>query len=808
MRQRTKEELLEEYPDPEVRENILRLIMLSDILGACLITKDYKPRTHLNNQIKLTPYGNDIVQAFARKRIPIPEARVICFLELSWLDLLVDPIATDIKKVQEAISQQIREGAIRFPFIFGRELYDRAHLEIDPDERSLENSATFELIKDSPQGVFQMHEYVTGPFGLLSSKELRFFPPKQGANLLHCSDTNCHRIHWVNLSTATEAPVNKHRREATRVLRKESEAPSAWGSFIEKVFSDAVKPARDHASEPLVPLIGDCLTDGEIKDLTIWLLDNTKGSLRNTCMTVGLTGGAREITRDLNRAELMQLCLTVSDRDLIQGIDTLVHQETIKVPDTEIRIPPINGDSTFGIFGITAEIGRHGVRISSERMHLAPLRLRSLIEQMYRLSDVADREELEWQLREVTGETLEARLENYLSSQPPRSAVESLVLARKSNAVAACEILGLRDGASESPDFIPLVLWKLGFASNASGDPHAKFWRYHEQMENMARRGPGGPLSPSIEDFRGGAANYFVELESILDDAAAFAIWALTHDHMTDRKPFTFEPDRQRSVAYEWLQSAVRRKGDNELTYGERNSLYGLCRSFQCLSSELQTLATDRERYRRPESDFPDWAAQQSLQRYPFRHTIPFLDLTDDSQASVVKQLAEISRVLVSEKIYDARNNWLHGGKKDLDFSLVKAELSAVRNAVQLLEDSGFARVSFAQSSQRTDGWGRRVTTLANPRGVTLEMHSPNPFSWLSLPAIGGEVHVMTAACFADPNNFLRFSSESTSPYTEMWMDYPKRKPRSQRVGQALEGVRGTPRERAILSGTEGSELS
>ncbi|MFJ5098456.1 hypothetical protein [Streptomyces sp. NPDC088557] len=574
MRQRTKEELHANYADPEVRSNILRLVMLSDILGGCLIAKEYKPRTHLNDQIKLTPYGHDMMQSFARKKIPVPEARAICFLELSWLDLLVDPVATDVKSVQAAIGQQIRDRAIVFPFIFGRELYDRAHLDVDSDERSLETSATFDLIKDMPQGVFQMHEFVTGPFGLLSSSELRFVPPKQGANLLHCSDPNCHRIHWVHLSTAIEAPVNKHRREANRILQKEHETPSAWASFIEEIFSETVHTARDNVSETLVPLIGDCLTDEEMRELTVWLLDNTKGALRGTCASLELRGAARDITATLNRAELMQLCLTICDRDIIQGIDTLVHEKVIHVPDTEVRIPLINGGASYGTFRMTAEIGRYGVRIDSERMHLAPLRLRSLIEQMYRLTDVADREELEWQLREATGDTLEARLENYLASRPPRSVVESLVLARKSNAVAACEVLGLREGARESPDFIPLVLWKLGFPSPATGDPHSDFWRHHEEMESMARRGPGGPLSPSIEAFRGAAANYFVALESILDDALSFIVWALTHDHMTDQRPFTFEPERQRAASFEWLQNAVRRKGDDELIYGEWNSLY------------------------------------------------------------------------------------------------------------------------------------------------------------------------------------------------------------------------------------------
>ncbi|UXY20288.1 hypothetical protein N8I84_17365 [Streptomyces cynarae] len=803
----SREELLTAHSSDEERQKILRLVTLSDILGYCIIARDYKPPTFLNDQIKLTPYGMEKVQNFARKRIPIPEARAICFLEFSWVDLLVDPMATDVRNVQKAISKQIKDRSIIFPFIFGRELYDKAYEKIDSDDRTLDLADTLEFLDGTPQGVFQLHEYVTGPFGLLNSKQLRFYQPQREANLLHCSDTNCHRIHKVQFSTASEAPVNKHRVEAVRVLQRDSEIPSAWASFIAEVFKETVHPARDNVSETLIPLLGDCLTNAEISALTAWLLDNTQGALREICSELNIHGSANNIVDGMDRAQLMQLCLTMSDRDIIQGIDTLVHEGVISVPPTEVRVPPINGDSSFGTFQMSAELGSHGVRIVSDRLNLAPLRLRDLIEKMYRLTDVGDREELEWQLRTATGETLEARLENYLREQEPRAVVKSLVLARKSNAVAACELLGLREGAVESEDFISLVLWKLGFTSSSSGDPHADFWRHHEDMERMARLGPGGPMSPSVEEFRSAAVNYFVALENALDDAISFVIWALIHDHVTDRRPFVFEPERQRAESYRWLQSSVTRKGDTELTYGDKNSLYALCRGFQCIGSELQVIAADRDAYQRASSDFPDWVSQQSLQRFPFSHVIPFLDLTDDSREAIIKNLQEISRMLVSEKVYDARNNWLHGGRKDLDFANVRSALLAVRGAMQLLEDCGFVRITFAATERRSDGLGRSVTTIENARGVSLEVHAPSPFAWLGLPSVYEQVHVMTAACFAAPNNFLRFVSESNSPYAEMWGDYPRRKPRSQRARHALEGVAGGSREQGIPGDTGLSAL-
>ncbi|MBK5994461.1 hypothetical protein JHN53_22995 [Streptomyces sp. MBT58] len=788
----TKEQLLSRYPTDEIRDRIFRLSMLSDILSECLIANNYKTPSYLHEAVKLTQYGNERVQAFARKRIPIPEARIICFLEFSWIELLVDVEATDIASVEAAISRQIKDRSIYFPFNFGHTLYDRAYDELrDKDDlHSLDLSDTLKFLDGTPQGVFQMHEYVTGPFGLLTSKQMRIFQPVQSSKIYHCSDMNCRDIHSVRFSTGMDAPVNKHRSEAMKVLYKDNQIPSAWGSFISQIFSDTMRPARDQIGDTLIPILGDCLTDDEISHLTRWLLDNTRGALREICNSLGLRGSAEHIVAGHQRAELMQLCLTMSDREIMQGIDALVHGDVISVPNSEVRQPPINL-SAFGDFRLVAEIGSLGVRIRSTNHNLAPLRLRNLVESMYRLDDVADREELEWQLRAAVGTSLEARLENYLQNQSPRSVLERLVLARKSNAVAACEILNLREGAAESDDFISLILWKLGFASKATGDPHSDFWRLHEDMERMARMGPGGALSPSVEDFRGIAANYFVALENALDDSAAFLIWALTHDHFTDSRPFVYQKEDQRDKSFAWLQDSVdkSRTPDQELQYGSRNNLYALCRAFQCVATELKRMSENRETHRRAVADYPDWVEQQNLQKFPFRHVVPFLDLTDDSREVLLTRLNEISRLLVSEKAYTARNDWLHGGNKDLDFAKARISLSGIRNAVQLIEDCGFVRTVFATSEHKSDGYGRSVNRMVNTRGVVLEVHEPSPFAWTKLPSIGKGVHIMTAACFSAPNEFLRFVSESNSAFTEMWAEFPKRRPRSQRAGHALDNV-------------------
>ncbi|MER6672023.1 hypothetical protein [Streptomyces sp. NPDC000983] len=790
---KTKDEFLAEYADDELREKILRLTSLSDILTECIISHTYKVPAYLHEPIKLTPYGEEKVQQFLRKRIPYAEARLMCLLEFAWTELLVDPLETNLEDLQAAIGRQIEEGSVRHPFIFGRLLYDRAfdHCDITDETYGLNFSETQSLIADTPQGVFQESTYITGPYGILESRQWRYLTPTRSIRLHHCSDPACAAVHPIMLATSREASINKHRSEASKILRRDSETPCAWGSFVGQIFTDIMNPARDNVADALVPLIGDALTEAEIRTLTTWLLDNTRGELRATCSKLGMRGRAEDISRTLNRAQMMQLCLTLGDQVIIQGIDDLVRNDRIQVPHGEIRRAKVNGGRHFGNLHLTAEIGPQGVRFPSAKINIAPLRLRNLIERMYRADSVDDREELDWQLRSEAGETLEARLDSYLSRHSPETVAKSLILARKSNAITACEVLGLPDSSPEDPELIPVILWKLGFRSPNSDDPNSDFWRLHREMEDMVRAGATGPLPPSPEDFRGVAANYFVLMESMLDDSLAFTIWALTNDHFAGRQPFVYSPEEHRLESYQWLQQAGESSGDSMLEYGQKNSLYVLCRGFERLSKKLKNLSAERQNWKRPDDDVPEWAKQQKLLKFPFLHVIPFLDLTDASRERIVNQLQEISRLLVSNNISEARNSWLHGGRSTADFDEIRSSLDAIRQAVQAIEDCGFIRMQFSISSRQLDSHDRSITRFTRPRGFSFELHKPSQYDWLQLPTFRTPIHVMTAACFSAPNHFLRFRSETRSTYSEMWADYPRRKPRSQRASRALADASG-----------------
>ena len=522
---------------------------------------------------------------------------------------------------------------------------------------------------------------------------------------------------------------------------------------------------------------GDALDNSELRKLFEWLLNDTDGRLREEAANLRSDGGRSVEAADLSRAELMQLILMCHNDELITGIDSLVGTQAIMVPSGEVRTPVVNYAIRFGRHGLRAELGPHGIRVRSTGPSIAPLRAKRLVEQMYRMEDEADREELDWQLRDEASDSLEAKLEHYLQTRPPKDAIGNLVLARRSNVVVATTGLGLGDLARRGDEaLIDAVLWKLGFSIRSSGQIHDDFWRAHELMLHQARRGIMTASPADRQDIRGAAANYFTALEKLLDDSLAYTVWALCRDHHSSKKPYVYQPHIDRLESFKLLNNFDH--GDtNGIKLSQKNTLFHLTRAFARLEAYLTECEARMDDYLRPSAEVPDWAEVQSLERFPFRHKMTFLDLLPDCRESIKRMLSEITNRFVDGDISQTRNDWLHGQRSVSAASLdrLREGLEDAREAVLSIEENGFSRQLFWRVSDIVDGDQRRIITLANSVGRQMQLFGPSPFSWLRLPAWDEPQYVMNAARFAEPAECLRFTAEVESPYSKMWQDYPKR---------------------------------
>src|SRR4051812_45889475 len=104
-------------------------------------------------------------------------------------------------------------------------------------------------------------------------------PPRQVAHLQHCAEPACGAVHPVALSTDYDAPINEHRPKIDKIFDRDGHAIDACFHFFDSCF-----PRRSQRSqpmgEPLITIIGDSLTDSELKALLAWLLDNTVRDIR------------------------------------------------------------------------------------------------------------------------------------------------------------------------------------------------------------------------------------------------------------------------------------------------------------------------------------------------------------------------------------------------------------------------------------------------------------------------------------------------------------------------------------------------
>jgi hypothetical protein len=808
------DQLVERYSSHEFKTALSRLLDLRHLAEHCIITSGYKITQPMYDPLALSPEGQRIVEKLVKRGIPYPQARFICFLQVLQADLLIDPIATDIDRLTQVLSAQIMESSgpatkgsseqrIRFPYSYGRLLYDKAH-DLSLNARNqITHRDTLELLDGTPQGVSQIGSFVTGPYGILKASNHRYCPPMLWV-AYHCADATCTSLHRHLLETSQDAEINENNDKARKIINRKYPDVSDWSGYFRRLDMHVGQMYNDYAGDALIYLLGDALSESELRLFFARLL-NSGPTLREELRKVnGPAGRAEEIANSLSAAQILQLSLCCSDEIMYSTLDSLVLEQKIEIPDGEVRTPVVNDVMRAGAFDLQAELGRHGVRIQSDDPSLSTLRLRRLVRQMYDLSDNDERLELAWhlELRHEGADSLDATIEQYLRSVTPRKSVSRLLLARRGNFATAVEKLALSDQLmSSDDDRVNAVLWKLGFSVEDHRDPHSRFWDLHESLISLTRQTLTNRVGPDEEEVRSAAVNYFVTLEDLLKDALLFTTWALTNDHYAGDRHFMYRAESDEPRALAILRSAAEKDvgadGRPRLTIEDRMTLYPLMRGFGLLSQVLRSHAANPTEYLRPESRIPNWFRSQELQRFPFIHTVPFLDMLPESQADILRSLEHISSRLVGAEVSEARNEWLHSRRQRLETERLRASLDAIRDAVETLQDKGFSRQIFRRVKTQRDEASRATIVLADSRGQELLLLRPSGLAWLGLPSVDAPQHVMTSAQFAEPSEVLRFVTQSDSAFARMWADYPKR-PRkstapaaSRRFGAAISSALG-----------------
>lgn len=718
----------------------------------------------------------------------------MCFLVAAYENVLIDVDRTNYFVVVDEISKQIKNGEIKHPFVFGRTLYDRAASLFEDQRNYLSVQDTAKLLADSPEGVWQAGELVTGPFGVIRAKTRRSLYPYTDVPLQHCADLSCRHIHRVQLSTDSEAPINLHRWKLTRHLEHNGREPSDWNGFIDDLVretqSNAVDPDDLHPGS-ISYLLGDALTDDELRCLFRSIIDNGGTELRQITEMYRKSGPSEKLAASLSRAEVLQLLLTVEDSLIIQQLDECIRKNLIEVPEGEIRTARVNSTIEFGRWGLQAELSRFGVSIRGRSVSLPMLRLRRLISGMYNSNDLQDMQTLDWQLRSVDADTPAAKLAEYVRTESVRSIVSNLVLVRRENAEHACSALRLPAPTHFDDDsLVSAIMWKLGFDLSLSTAPHARFFSHQEGIATLVEE---ARLSSTVNEdaIQKEASVYFTALEEVLNDSLMYVTWALTTDHYVSSRPFVYRRGTDAKDAAALLSSITTTSGES-VDLGDANTLYPLIRGFAVLASHLDSLRDEPDSYLREPSMYPKYVEPSGLHEFPFRHTVPFLDVHGAAQIAIVEQLHEIARSLSESNVAGTRNDLLHFRRTTVDIRKVHDCLEAVRKSVKILESLGALRIPYLHASTRSDEWGRRTVTLMNSDRQPVSFTRPSPYDRVQMPNLMSEQYLMHSTLFAEPNEVFRFAVSHESPYEQMWESYPnRRKAKDNSVAKQSESAVG-----------------
>lgn len=774
-------ELAKKYADPDWRRRYLDIVDLVSLLRDCIIEKSYRVSDDLNSAIALTEAGKKIRdQLITKEQVGAKEANVLTLLGLVHVEPLVDVAALDIDRLLKAMSQEIRSRALLYPFVFGRDLYDRA-ARLFPEERDyLRHDDTLRLLKDMPQGVFQAGHFLVGPYGIIRVSHYRTNHATTVVPLQHCADHSCSQIHRVQLSTSFDAAVNRHRRALNKVLDQVAEEPSEWNGFMSDIAEGMFNTYSVNDVSTLPELLGDAFSTDELKSILAHGPDISKGRLVAVAKSLGLSGVSKTSVKDLSRAELLQILLTESDEQLVDLLNACVREKVIRVPNGEVRQAKVNSGQRSGAWRLRTQLSHLGVRVVGRGRDLPLLRLSTMCRSLFDTSSALELDELAWVLRDMPGETTDGRLEEFLRVSDPEVIVRTLALARRSNAEHIGRELNVR---LDQPDnsLVEAILWKLGFPMQPRLDVREDYWRHHENLESFASTA-GSNLGLNEERLRELASNYFVSLERFLHDSIAFLTWALLNDHHTSEQSYVyFELGGKEFTRSKLNEVSAGTKSRAEDDLNDNPNLSQLVQGYTRLSKKLASLRGSEEEWKRPASTTPKFVAKTQLQQFPFNHLVPFLDLTAESQVRLVESLAAVASDLNDSGIMTARNGLLHAKKETPSLAEVRAALDRSRRALDRLEQIGAVRTTFRVTASAVNSWGR-WTIVMESNGKKIEFSSPSPYGWVGLPGFTMPQYLLHGALFAPPNEMLRFREGVESEYQKYWTGYEQRPEAGNRV--------------------------
>ena len=741
------------------------------LLNYCIIDRNYRLSDNWIRPLRFTPLGERTFDSCMThyRRLKPNDIRMAIFLTLGCTEGLLADMSTDIDALRQQISIEVRQGRIRFPYIFGRELHDAA-AELFPAQTKLDNSQTLKLLDRLPMGVFQVGRTVVGPFGCTYSDTPRAAGPRFSVPGYRCPDESCTGIHKIIISTA-DSVISRARRKVSQYIDKNySKADDAHMPLISRAIDLDLLPVSDFSKINLIDVLSDGLHEDEFRSVIDHLLRRVfkrEGHKTDISKRLGaVITNPSDFVAALGRPELLQIALLHSDSDLIAAIDECINQGQLQLKDPEVRVSRVRRwDAGAGY--PRAEIGALGVRFTAApSVKMITGRMQSLLHTLYYQSEFLDAGDLVYAIEASNdlspGELLNLAVRDRSIDQLFRD----LVLPNRRAVEIAARELDIFDYEHLTREqMFDKLRWKIGRPSINGFPDLRRIDKYLKEVQVTISENQGPDL------VRAAASPLFAAVEDALNRALTFAIWAFSTDHHLSKDGFAYDAELDRSIV-EFIELNAPTSEQELRLKPEKNTLVPLGAGLPRLAKALRK--SDEASHLRPEKEIPVECIGTS-RPFAFPFTQMFFNLTHSAQSEVLTALQAIGRHAQNTDVIEVRNWTSHGDRPFPGTDQIQAALGHVAELRKHLHQSGLYPRIYELISLYRDGEGREELVYESD-GERMSLFRP---LWAIAPKLpmGQARLVIVPLARTDSSGPLRFRLKSmpgTDPYWEGW---PKRWP-------------------------------
>lgn len=744
-----------------------------EFLLNAIVNPSYNPSNRLQEFIHLTNEATELIPYIKKEyeTYTLSKIHLLFLFTLSGKDFLIDLINTDYSSIIRLLNSEIIGGKISYPWLYGHVLHDKYYHLLGRPFNELSYSKTDQLLKSTPKGVFQIHDLIVGPFGLLHSNDTRYHFPIKDVPLWHCPDPTCNAIHPVRLFTGIDELI-----EASYSVRNHIE--KTHNTILPTVqYSYTLLGAGNYDDDMNLNqfpwLLANAFSENELRLILERLINSDYKDIRqlfpkNKQFNSLFTGSGHDISQRLQNDQCLQLILLAPNTSIINCIESLVDDKSILIPATEIRTS-IYHHAKSGWLESICRFSQFGMQIISQKINIAATRLKCLLLEIYK----NNLQNLDWALRKTDGLDINNKLDKVIYSEDPKTIINSLIFNDPKHIQMAFDFL--RFGRFYIPtnqsdeDYISnKILWKLGFDIATYPNYQQLFWQRFESFVNTVNSTP--LITEQDEDkIRSMGVNFFISLEEILDYTLSFATWLLFSDHFKVTQ-FKFNLFKAREFTCKRLNGL--RLGSNEplaLNPDGKNTLYTLIQSLSLLSILCNSLISKRrKKTRRPETDLPWFYKKTEIMLFPFIHTEYIYDINEHDRTKLLTMLSEWGSNLESCNICDIRNRLEHKRIEFPNKDEVINSCEIVAKIANEMEESGIFPSVYLYKGSNIDQYKRIINKYSNYKGSEVYIAEPSQFQLCNLPPYTDPQIIVPSIHIANSSQFIRFRIDENSDYANI----------------------------------------